>query len=146
MRGVSRPAAAALLALLLAAGCAGAPLPRPTSLTATGLGLELSPGEGRLHLELPLPPQAVLQVTWALALDGRPFAVGLETAPRAVPGGLALDPPLAWRHLGWRDGGRFLRVQVRGEVLLRGEPVGVPFQGEQELLVPGAPLLDAPVE
>jgi hypothetical protein len=140
-----RPLALALAALLLAA-CQSGPAPRPRVLEATVLGLELQPGAGRLSLSLPLAPEGVQQVTWELALDGRAFATGLETVPRAVPGGLALDAPLAWRHFGWKDGGRWVKVLVRGEVTFTGQPVGVAYRGERELLVPGVPVLDSPVE
>ena len=142
-----RPAATlALLAALLLAACQSGPAPRARVLEATVQGLELQPGAGRLGLWLPLAPEGVRQVTWELALDGRAFATGLETLPRAAPGGLVVEAPLAWRHLGWREGGRWVRVQVRGEVTLAGQPVGLAYQGERELLVPGMPVLDPAVE
>jgi hypothetical protein len=137
----------ALALLLLALACRGGPLPRPTALEATIEALTLEEGgTGRLRVEVAAPTPPVAGLRWELALDGRRFAAGLETAPRAVEGGLLLDVPLAWRHFAWREGSRFLRVEVRGELLPAGEATGLPFQAARELLVPGGPVLEAPLE
>jgi hypothetical protein len=55
-----------------------------------------------------------------------------------------IEAPLAWRHLGWRDGATFLDVMVRGEVTPWGAPEGLrfPFRTRAEVLVTGAPQLD----
>jgi hypothetical protein len=135
------------LALGLVAACQTGPALGPPPLEVAILGLELpEPGTGRLRLALPVPAPQVAQVSWELALDGRPFAAGLETAPLAVDGGVVVDAVLAWRHLGWREGPRWVQVVVRGVLLPPGEPVGRAFRGEREVLVPGAPLLEAPLE
>jgi hypothetical protein len=137
----------ALALLLLAGACRGGSLPRPSELEATVEALTLEEtGTGRLRVLVAAPGPPVARLRWELALDGRRFATGLETALPAVEGGLRLDVPLAWRHVGWREGPRFLLVEVRGDVLSAGEATGLPFQAARELLVPGAPVLEAPLE
>jgi hypothetical protein len=142
---VRRAAAAWLLSLGLA--CQSGPLPRPAALEVEGLALDLpEPGVGRLRLQLPLPAGEVSEVTWELALDGHRFATGVEAAPRAVDGGVALDVPLAWRHFGWREGPRWVRVEVRGQARHPGRSDSTPFRGARDVLVQGAPRLDAPLD
>ena len=141
-----RPRRLLALALVLAA-CQAGPRPVPTAeLEARLTALELQPGEGTLTVALPVPAAAVGRLTWEVSLEGHPFALGLETAPRPTPEGLVFDAPLVWRHFGWKEGSRYVRVAVRGRVLGPGEVAGRPVRGSAELLVPGAPVLEAPVE
>lgn len=104
------------------------------------------PGVGQLHFRVPVQRDDVLQISWALGLDGRPFASGVEARPTVLANGLEVTTPLSYRHLGWADGARFERVRLRGEVRCRTLPDLVPFEGEAEVLVQGGPRLNAPRE
>jgi hypothetical protein len=139
---------AAWLMLLALGGCrttapvtAGA---TNAALEPTTLQLEFSqPGEGVLLLVLPSRREDVVSLSWELALGGRTFAVGLEAGTqRTADGQLQVRAPLGWRHLGWREGPRFLDVQVRGVVRYRQVPELERFEGRREVLATGGPLLD----
>jgi len=133
-----------LLATTLSAGC------RTTASAQGSHGLEVTelsvtfpePGSGRLHFVVPQAPEDVTAVRWSLWLDGRLFATGLEGQASRMPGALAVDTPLVWRHLGWRDGARFVAVRVEGALTV-GTDVALPFGGTHEVLVQGSPMLDS---
>ena len=101
------------------------------------------PGEGVLLLVLPSRREDVVSLSWELALGGRTFAAGLEAVTeRTADGKLQVRAPLTWRHLGWREGPRFLDVWVRGMVRYRTPPEFERFEGRRELVAPGGPVLD----
>jgi hypothetical protein len=137
----------ALALLGLGAACQGGGVVRPQVQEATIEALELrEAGSGLLRLRVPSPGPLPARVEWALALEGRPFGVGLETVTTGGEGALVLEVPLAWRHFPWREGPRWVRVEVRGQVLSGEDPMGLPYRGAREVLVSGAPQLDAPLE
>jgi hypothetical protein len=134
-----------VLVLLVGAACATLPAGRTKALAVSGLSLTLlEPGAGALRFSVPARCAQSASVSWRLGLDGRDFAAGVEAAPRQIGAALQIDTPLTWRHLGWRDGSRYARLRLKGEV--RCDPLDLPqpFTGEAEVLVEGGPVLDAP--
>jgi hypothetical protein len=134
----------ATLCALLLLGCAG-PMRRLQPERVELVQLDLSfpePGAGVLTLGVPVDVPAPSRLSWSVLLDGRPFASGLEAAPVAHNGVVDVRAPLTWRHLGWKEGARMLRVSVRGEVTWATRPDVLRFEGEREVLVQGAPGLE----
>ena len=82
-------------------------------------------------------------VHWKLELDGRLFAAGLEGHPSRSAKGLEVEVPLVWRHLGWREGARFLMVRVELELTVGAAEAEVSCDGTHEVLVQGGPILDS---
>lgn len=101
------------------------------------------PGAGRLHFAVPKAPAEVTAVRWRLELDGRLFAAGLEGHPSRSVKGLEVEVPLVWRHLGWREGARFLMVRVEGDLIVGAAAAEVSFEGTHEVLVQGSPILES---
>jgi hypothetical protein len=133
------------LLLLGLAACATLPAGQIPALAVRGLSLTfLEPGAGQLRFSVPASCAQSASVSWKLGLDGRDFAAGVESAPRQAAALLEIDTPLSWRHLGWRDGARYARLRLTGEVRCDTLNLPQPFSGEAEVLVEGGPVLDAP--
>lgn len=142
MRG---PVTAALVAL----SCAHpprVPVPVDGTLPVTALAVEFpAPDVGQLSFSLPAPSAPVERVTWELFLDGARFAVGVEGALAPTPaGGLEVRVPLAWRHLGWREGAAPLEVALQGTLETRGPRRRYGFRAKRDALVQGRPMLAEP--
>ena len=147
MRGV------VLVLLLAVLGCRRVPGPAADAwLQVRNVTLAFPAEEqGDLFFEVELPPNVIRAASakWELWLSGRRFAEGVLMAPPTTTDGsgvrrLRIEAPLAWRHLGWRNGAQFLDVGVRGEVMPWGAPEGtrLPFRSRTQVLVTGAPRLD----
>ncbi len=134
----------AALCVLVLVSCRGpAARLQPTRVEVVQLNLAFpEPGSGLLTLGVPIDAPAPSRVSWALMLDEKPFASGLEANPVVHDGVIDVRAPLTWRHLGWKEGARMLRVAVRGEVTWATRPEPLRFEGEREVLVQGAPGLD----
>lgn len=139
--------ALAAAALLAATGCAALRPVDPDALPVTELRADFpAPDTGLLEFVVPLPAglPRVDRVEWELFLDGHRFAAGVE-GPRTVEGGLArVRTPLAWKHLGWREGRAWLEVGLRGALEVPGRRFT--FRERRELEVNGRPVVNAPLE
>jgi hypothetical protein len=115
------------------------------TLQVTQLALEFSePGEGTLLLVVPASRTVGASLTWELALDGHTFASGVEARPRVTAdGNLEVRTPLAWKHLRWREGARYIDVRVRGEVHYLGLVEVERFEGRREVTSLGGPVFDS---
>lgn len=129
---------------LVVCGCAtlGA---GPKGPQVTALKVEFAePLVGLLEFEVMGAPEfPSVEVGWQLWLDGHLFAQGVDAHPsRGESGGLRVSVPLAWRHLGWREGPRYTQVRVLGDVRPSGGLAGAPFEVRREVMTAGAPVVD----
>jgi hypothetical protein len=135
---------AGLVLLLLLTSCVTTRAVSVDRVKVSGLDLVFtSPGEGLLSVDVPINAIAPTHVEWRVLLDGHPFAAGVDENLTFTNGVLSLRAPLSWRHLTWREGSRTLAVSVRGEASWKTRPEVVSFEGQKEVLVPGAPHFDA---
>ena len=133
----------ALLGVLWASCQAVAPAVGSRTLEVSELSVDFSePGAGHLKFVVASAPSEVTAVRWNLELGGWRFASGLDGNPKRTVKGLEVDVPLAWRHLGWRDGARFLEVRITGAVLVGVDGAPMAYAGQREVLVRGSPVLD----
>jgi len=139
------------LLAVLALGCRRVP-PAELAQSVEVLSVSLAfpkADQGELFFEVALPPNVprVGALRWELYLGAKRFAEGVAMNPElgTTAGGrrfLRVEAPLVFHHLGWREGGTWLSVGLRGELQPLGGDQRYSFQRRTEQLVTAAPVLD----